>query len=777
MYRLVITILITLIAATTVSAADLYQVTVESSHEAQKLSDADVDPVVRLTKGFLVLAAPTAAQELTAAGLQTKLIATDVDRSELAVHYGLRDDALSQYPLLYGEDDLRLYRVRQSDIRDMRRNLQLLWLTEPIPITYAPTERVDRSMLRVGVDLDSLIGLVEEDSLVALVERLQAYYRRETGTDSCWASADWTVAKFQEFGYDSVYIRQFTTSIWGQPTTIKSTIAVKVGSVAPEKEIIVCGHRDGVYNSPAADDNGSGTAGTMEIGRILADIETFCTFKFITFSGEEQGLYGSEEYADAAYANGDDIIYVLNMDMIAHYENSTQAKLYHGSDLTYTSLWQQLADSLLGLDGVFFGSSAGSDHFPFQQYGYQVTFVHEYDFSSVYHSPRDSTTYMDFNYMTKMVQASLATVYAAMLDATAPDIDFLYPNGVPSFILADQPTSLDVTLAPENGAQADPGTALLHYSIDGDPYEADALTQLFGNNYLANLPAVACGQVLEYYLSVNDLSGNTYYDPDPASPRMPIVATEIDSALDDNFETDLGWTTEILGASSGQWQRGVPVNDPGWDYDPATDADGSGQCFLTQNQTGNTDVDDGAVRLISPVFALSENGTIAYDYYLYLNNTAGGVDRLLVEINSDGGVGSWTEIARHDQNGGLNWYHVEIDGLTLSGLGVPLTSTMMLRFTANDGDPQSIVEAGVDAVHIHNFSCESFVCGDVDGNSEVNVSDAVSLIDYVFADGSEPDTQAEADVDCNGKVNVTDAVYLIAFIFGNGIEPCAGCPQ
>ena len=68
----------------------------------------------------------------------------------------------------------------------------------------------------------------------------------------------------------------------------------------------------------------------------------------------------------------------------------------------------------------------------------------------------------------------------------------------------------------------------------------------------------------------------------------------------DDFESNTGWTPTNLGAATGDWQRGVPVDDNGWDYDPASDYDGSGSAYLTQNQNGNTDVDDGAVRLTSP---------------------------------------------------------------------------------------------------------------------------------------------------------------------------------
>ena len=92
---------------------------------------------------------------------------------------------------------------------------------------------------------------------------------------------------------------------------------------------------------------------------------------------------------------------------------------------------------------------------------------------------------------------------------------------------------------------------------------------------------------------------------------------QVTAVFIDNFESDLGWTVENLKALSGDWERGVPVNDPGWAHDPSSDADGSGSCFLTENQPGNTDVDDGATRLTSPQLDLSDGGLgIGYHYFL-----------------------------------------------------------------------------------------------------------------------------------------------------------------
>jgi hypothetical protein len=68
-----------------------------------------------------------------------------------------------------------------------------------------------------------------------------------------------------------------------------------------------------------------------------------------------------------------------------------------------------------------------------------------------------------------------------------------------------------------------------------------------------------------------------------------------------------------------------------------------------------------------------------------------------------------------------------------------------------------------------------YTCGDADGNHVVNISDAVTLIGYIFGSGIAPDPLEAGDSDCNGIVNVSDAVYLISYIFGGGLGPCANC--
>jgi hypothetical protein len=262
-----------------------------------------------------------------------------------------------------------------------------------------------------------------------------------------------------------------------------------------------------------------------------------------------------------------------------------------------------------------------------------------------------------------------------------------------------------------------PGSATLHHRYDGGAFLTAALTPLGGEFFEAALPPTVCASTPEFYVSADGDGASTVTNPiDAPATALTAAMGTTTTIFQDDFETDQGWTVANLGASSGNWQRGVPVNDPGWDFDPVSDSDGSGQAFLTQNTLGNSDVDGGAVELMSPTIDMSAgNITIQYDYFLRLN-VADGNDRLLVEINNDNGVGTWTEIARHDTDGGLSWRSHVITQGDLDTAGVVLTPTMRLRFTANDTNP-SIVEAGLDAFRVDGFACIDVgaCCDDTDG--------------------------------------------------------------
>jgi hypothetical protein len=68
-------------------------------------------------------------------------------------------------------------------------------------------------------------------------------------------------------------------------------------------------------------------------------------------------------------------------------------------------------------------------------------------------------------------------------------------------------------------------------------------------------------------------------------------------------------------------------------------------------------------------------------------------------------------------------------------------------------------------------ACE-ILCGDANGDEQVNVSDAVSIINYVFVGGPAPDPLESGDVNCDDVVNVSDAVWIINYIFVGGNVPC-----
>jgi hypothetical protein len=76
---------------------------------------------------------------------------------------------------------------------------------------------------------------------------------------------------------------------------------------------------------------------------------------------------------------------------------------------------------------------------------------------------------------------------------------------------------------------------------------------------------------------------------------------------------------------------------------------------------------------------------------------------------------------------------------------------------------------------LHLSSCCQGNTGNINGDplDEVNVSDLVYLVTYMFASGPEPPCLKEANVngDIFGQIDVSDLVYLVTYMFQSGPPP------
>lgn len=66
------------------------------------------------------------------------------------------------------------------------------------------------------------------------------------------------------------------------------------------------------------------------------------------------------------------------------------------------------------------------------------------------------------------------------------------------------------------------------------------------------------------------------------------------------------------------------------------------------------------------------------------------------------------------------------------------------------------------------------VPGDADGSGRASISDAVWLIQHIFAGGPRPYGRCSSDTNCDCKLTISDVVIIIVFIFGGG-SMCENC--
>jgi hypothetical protein len=301
-------------------------------------------------------------------------------------------------------------------------------------------------------------GIVDQVSQVrytAYIQSLQDFVTRYSYTNGCRAAEQWAVDTFEALGLETeLFPYSYSGNTWYNP------IGRKIGTLYPDSIYMIVGHIDATsddpYNlAPGAEDNGSGSACVLEAARVLSQYDFDCTIEFTLFSGEEQGLIGSEAYASYCVSENRNIGGVLNFDMISYagsfgWDTNIYSDQTFPAEVALAELLAQLTDEYSDAFSIrvnTFGPIYGSDHYYFSQYGFPAVFSIDAQFWSAddwypwYHTTDDVIEHLDLDFGTEVVKGAVATL------ATIANLSTLYTNLSTELIPDDDPT-----IVPQGGS-------------------------------------------------------------------------------------------------------------------------------------------------------------------------------------------------------------------------------------------------------------------------------------------------------------------------------------
>jgi hypothetical protein len=278
-----------------------------------------------------------------------------------------------------------------------------------------------------SVNIDSLMYRTQEISgevgvvVNGVTDTIFSRNKNRPGNELCFKYAR---DKFISYGYqvDSTAFSATGKNLW----------AIKPGLVYPNEKVIICGHYDGMPNvaiAPAADDDGSGTAAVLEAARVLASYDFEYTILFALWDEEEYGLAGSKKYADTAFAHGDQIHAVFNMDAIAHDSDNDSVARVHARPPGNS---EEIADTVvavnndynIGIDLLLIDPGLTySDHASFWNKNFGAVLIiqdWEGDPNPHYHLVSDKIQYFNIPYFHKLAKLAIGSTAAFAIPYVLP---------------------------------------------------------------------------------------------------------------------------------------------------------------------------------------------------------------------------------------------------------------------------------------------------------------------------------------------------------------------
>jgi len=320
----------------------------------------------------------------------------------------------------------------------------------PLKAQWRRIPLVPQPMNWSGVPLDEtdqfhplvyeFVSLVDSAAYRGYIQSLQDFVTRNTRTNTIQLAAQWLQQQFSAFGLTTT-LDPFLIS----GMTRYNVVGDLIGETYPDEIVLITGHYDATAGQPSAaepiapgaDDNASGVAAVLESARILSQYSFGRTLRFVAFAGEEQGLYGSEDYVTNLVTAGTNVVGCFNFDMIAWSGSDPwppDLMIYSDNNPLSQAMGAKLVEAVQTFvptevepQFVVDPSVVYSDHGPFWDAGYPAILGIEEeawgpDFNPYYHSVNDLIVYCDIAYASACTKAGIAALadYAIPIVTAGP---------------------------------------------------------------------------------------------------------------------------------------------------------------------------------------------------------------------------------------------------------------------------------------------------------------------------------------------------------------------
>lgn len=388
---------------------------------------------------------------------------------------GARISAANMANVLWDDGRNIILRVDESDAEQINLlGLEIEWLsTTPIVVSAPPQSLMElTTLVNYNANVADMMNAVNQTDIYNYTAGLTGDASVTVGGSpytitSRHTSSGTPIQKATQYMYEfmqglglSASYHDWTYSSYSN----RNVIGEKTGTVTPSEIVLVVAHFDSMpYGSlsPGADDNSSGSVGVMMAAELFSTRSFERTVRFVLFTGEEQGLYGSKRYADKVVADGDNIVAVYNMDMIAwddvggpdlRLHTRTSSSSGYSGDLALANTFVDVVDTyglssnlnpIIDSDGI-----TASDHSPFWNKGFSAILAIEddaNDFCDYYHTTSDQISTLNMAYYTNYVKASVGTAahLAGVVGGNTLTASFSYTPNLLEVTFTDTSTAPD----------------------------------------------------------------------------------------------------------------------------------------------------------------------------------------------------------------------------------------------------------------------------------------------------------------------------------------------